>query len=399
MYEVEEDTTATTTTETTTKTASKDGGSKQQQQEKKPSEFMRVQRLFRQQTKNARGKVLPKDKRPPVDYSIVLDFSNLDKNTEENKALVIDYTDLVDKSDAGASEYYAHPSTWRVYGIKDYPGFYFIPSPFTSSQQKKWVKDSLEQYANVPNNTNINLFYGPVKDLWQHGQQEMITEHQQLSNQLLSDDDDNQETSTTSRPLDKDGKELPPYRELLDKLAWATLGYQFQWTPRIYSRDFYETFPDDLQDLVQKIAMATKYDPYIAEAGTVNFYSEDSVMGGHLDDAEEEMEKPIISLSFGASAVFLLGAETRDIAPIPLFIRSGDIVIMGGRSRYCYHGVAKIVENSFNVDLVDEADETFKYHIQWLREKNRRINVNTRQVFKKKEENNNSTCTTTSSTQ
>jgi alkylated DNA repair dioxygenase AlkB len=35
------------------------------------------------------------------------------------------------------------------------------------------------------------------------------------------------------------------------------------------------------------------------------------------------MEKPIISLSFGNSAIFLLGGENRKEFPIPILIRSG----------------------------------------------------------------------------
>lgn len=51
------------------------------------------------------------------------------------------------------------------------------------------------------------------------------------------------------------------------------------------------------------------------------------------------MEQPIVSLSMGSSAVFLLGGRTRDKAPLPILIRSGDVVVMGRQSRLCYHGV------------------------------------------------------------
>ncbi|KAM9955842.1 hypothetical protein ACTFIW_002047 [Dictyostelium discoideum] len=382
MYETEEDpTTANVATTNNEKTASA-AATTTTEPVKKVTEFMRVQRLFRQVTKSANGKNIPKEKREPIDYSPVLDFHNLENNTEENKKLIIDCTSNVTTHDFEFNrdtEFYLHPREWKVYGLQGYPGFYFIKSPFTASQQKKWIKHALEDYADPPNNNNITLFHGPIKNLWKNGEKELINE--ELKSQGKHDDDDEIEQPT--RPLDKNGEPLPTYRQLLDKLAWSTLGYQYQWTPRLYSEEFYEEFPEDLQELVQKIAIATKFDPYVAEAATVNFYSEDSIMGGHLDDAEQEMEKPIISISFGSTAVFLMGAETRDIAPVPLFIRSGDIVIMGGRSRYCYHGVAKIVENSFDLGLIDENDDQdLKYKIQWLKEKNRRVNINTRQVFK-----------------
>ncbi|KYR02611.1 alkylated DNA repair protein [Tieghemostelium lacteum] len=342
---------------------------KSNEDSKKVSEFMRIQKLFRQETRNQYGKQIPKDKRKPLDYSIVLDFHNIEGNIKENRDLIIDCCENVTKNQIDfnkETDFYLEPSQWEVYGLKGYPGFYFIPSPFTDRQQKKWVKDALEIYANPPNSTNLVPFFGKVDNLWQNAVRE-----------IRGDKD-----ISIPRPLDKNGKELPTYRSLLDKLTWATLGYQYQWTPRVYSEEFHEKMPEDLKDLVRKIAIATQFDPYTAEAATVNFYSEDSIMGGHLDDAEEEMEKPIISISFGSTAVFLMGGENRDITPIPLFIKSGDIVIMGGRSRYCYHGVAKIVENSFNDQLLQDQNEETRIQMQWIKDKNRRININTRQVFK-----------------
>lgn len=104
-------------------------------------------------------------------------------------------------------------------------------------------------------------------------------------------------------------------------------------------------------------------------------------MGGHLDNAELEMTKPIVSLSFGNDAIFLLGGETRDTEPIPLFVQSGDVMIMGGRSRYCYHGIARIMHNTLPNHLKPEnVPLDFKPHAQYLAE-NRRININARQVF------------------
>ena len=47
--------------------------------------------------------------------------------------------------------------------------------------------------------------------------------------------------------------------------------------------------------------------------------------------------------SFGQSAVFLLGGLGIDEKPTALLIRSGDVVIMSGMSRLCYHGVPRIL--------------------------------------------------------
>ena len=55
-------------------------------------------------------------------------------------------------------------------------------------------------------------------------------------------------------------------------------------------------------------------------------------------DGEDDMTKPIVSCSFGNTVIFLLGDTSRAIPPTAFYIRSGDVIIMAGQSRYCYHG-------------------------------------------------------------
>ena len=39
----------------------------------------------------------------------------------------------------------------------------------------------------------------------------------------------------------------------------------------------------------------------------VNYYREGETLGGHVDDVERNQEAPIVAVSLGCSAVFLLG--------------------------------------------------------------------------------------------
>jgi hypothetical protein len=61
---------------------------------------------------------------------------------------------------------------------------------------------------------------------------------------------------------------------------------------------------------------------------------------GHVDDAEEALECPIVSFSLGQSAVFLMGGPTKDEQPTAILLRSGDAVVMSGGARMCFHGAA-----------------------------------------------------------
>lgn len=54
------------------------------------------------------------------------------------------------------------------------------------------------------------------------------------------------------------------------------------------------------------------------------------------------MRQPIVALSVGCPAVFLMGSETRDAPPTALLLRSGDAVVLAGGARGCYHGVPRV---------------------------------------------------------
>ena len=45
-----------------------------------------------------------------------------------------------------------------------------------------------------------------------------------------------------------------------------------------------------------------------------------------------------VTVSLGCQAVFLAGGRTRDVRPAALWVRSGDVVVLAGHARRCYHG-------------------------------------------------------------
>lgn len=71
-------------------------------------------------------------------------------------------------------------------------------------------------------------------------------------------------------------------------------------------------------------------------------------MTGHLDDAELDQESPIYSFSFGLSSVFVIGGPTKDERPVAIKLDSGDLLVMSGHARRCYHGVPRVLVDSFN---------------------------------------------------
>ncbi|WP_176085115.1 alpha-ketoglutarate-dependent dioxygenase AlkB [Martelella sp. HB161492] len=78
------------------------------------------------------------------------------------------------------------------------------------------------------------------------------------------------------------------------------------------------------------------------EACLVNFYDETAKMGLHQDRDEAEFSAPVLSISLGDSCLFRIGGPSRGDKAQSLKLRSGDIVILGGKSRLAFHGVTRI---------------------------------------------------------
>jgi alkylated DNA repair protein (DNA oxidative demethylase) len=74
----------------------------------------------------------------------------------------------------------------------------------------------------------------------------------------------------------------------------------------------------------------------------VNFYGEGAKMGMHQDKDEGNFDWPVVSVSLGDDALFRMGATERGGSTESIWLRSGDVVVMGGPARLAYHGVDKI---------------------------------------------------------
>ncbi len=78
------------------------------------------------------------------------------------------------------------------------------------------------------------------------------------------------------------------------------------------------------------------------ECCLVNFYAEGARMGMHQDRDEADFGQPVVSISLGDDARFRIGNEARGGKTESLWLRSGDVMVMGGPARLLYHGVDRI---------------------------------------------------------
>ena len=179
-------------------------------------------------------------------------------------------------------------------------------------------------------------------------------------------------------------------KELLPKLRWATFGYHHNWETKLYSESSKSRMPTELSLLTSFLAQTLGFKDFKAEAAIINYYRMNSTLSGHTDHSEVNVEAPLFSISFGQTAIFLIGGLTQDDAANAMFLQNGDIVVMSGKSRLRYHGIPKILpatnapwdnkETSVNNQYCIWHQDDWNKARTYISEA--RINMNIRQVLK-----------------
>ncbi|XP_071962026.1 nucleic acid dioxygenase ALKBH1-like [Antedon mediterranea] len=240
-----------------------------------------------------------KSRKPPPKYDNCINFTF----STTNNHLVTPFKLLSPKDDLHLKLGLKTPAEWECFKHQQCPGLIFIRNPFLHGYQRYWVKQCLEEFTKKPNKTNLDGEYSSSDTF----------------NNILGN------------------------KELCKKLRWVTLGYQYDWTNKLYYANEYVPFPPDLAELTKYLAKKLEFMNFTPEAGIVNFYHMDSTLGGHTDHSEYDMTAPLFSISFGQTAVFLIGGPTKTTKPVAMFVNSGDVIVMSGSARLAYHAVPRII--------------------------------------------------------
>lgn len=102
-----------------------------------------------------------------------------------------------------------------------------------------------------------------------------------------------------------------------------------------------QPWPDMPNGLLKMWRDVTDY-PCPPQACLINWYRDGNKMGAHIDNDEQDARAPVVSVSLGDPAMFRIGGPKRGGPTAGLKLFSGDVVVMGGESRFCYHSVSRI---------------------------------------------------------
>jgi len=370
------------------------------------------------------------------DQPPIIDFTNLDNNTPDVRSRIISVDLAHDLREIcplfGEIDTDQRRTTAYIYA--DIEGMIFIPNPFTEMAQRQLIHHCLHKYTQPPNLSNLDAHYDiPSDGVWNlytkdcdrtdkvraEGRVIRRNSESPKRQKTLSVSDGDKETSTkkptenhTSPSMtkneddqtfkgssdEKTSSSTSTPTELVKKLRWVTLGYQYNWTSKVYDFDNLVAFPNEAGDLSIAVAKAVegigyykdgvfqwqniyKGDSFVPEAGIVNYYQLKDTLMAHVDRSEINMAAPLVSISLGHDCIYLIGGPTRDTTPHAIRLQSGDVMVMTGAGRSAYHGVPKVLESvpSFlRPDIHDESIPDWKVYGEYISKA--RINLNIRQV-------------------
>ncbi|QBJ77159.1 DNA oxidative demethylase AlkB [Aquitalea sp. USM4] len=102
--------------------------------------------------------------------------------------------------------------------------------------------------------------------------------------------------------------------------------------------------PEVLQELARIWAAAAGFDNFVSNACLINCYQAGSKMSLHQDRDERDFAHPILTLSLGLPARFMLGGLQRKDPYRKLLLQHGDVLVFGGPARLCFHGIMPLAD-------------------------------------------------------
>ena len=148
---------------------------------------------------------------------------------------------------------------------------------------------------------------------------------------------------------------------------WNGKTYQYETLRSDFDNLPVPSLPDNLKRLAQAIARQAGM-PFDPDLCILNYYDADGRMGLHQDKDESERSLaaglPIVSVSLGDTARFLLGGVRRKDPVEPRLLESGDAFVFGGPARLRYHGVSRIMPRTAppELELAGRFNLTFRQY-------------------------------------
>lgn len=143
-------------------------------------------------------------------------------------------------------------------------------------------------------------------------------------------------------PVTPGGRQMSVRMTAAGRLGWVTDRRGYRYQPHHPAGMAWPPVPAAVLALWHRLTGLAR----APDCCLINFYGAGARMGLHQDRDEGDFAFPVLSVSLGDEALFrVAGAD----APSPsesFWLRSGDVVLMGGPARLAWHGIDRVRHGS-----------------------------------------------------
>ena len=128
-------------------------------------------------------------------------------------------------------------------------------------------------------------------------------------------------------------------------VGWVsdTAGYRYAAHDPLSDRPWPD-MPAVFRQLAERASGAAGFPGFAPDACLINRYVPGAKLSLHQDKDEQDFTAPIVSVSLGLPATFLLGGMRRSDPTRRVALVHGDVVVFGGESRLRYHGILPLAD-------------------------------------------------------
>ncbi len=139
-------------------------------------------------------------------------------------------------------------------------------------------------------------------------------------------------------PVTPQGREMSVRMTSAGTYGWVTDRTGYRYETRHPSGAEWPKIPASILEIWQQVSGVDR----LPDSCLVNFYGEGARMGMHQDKDEKDFSAPVLSVSLGDDARFRLGGKQRKGPTQSVTLRSGDVMLLAGKTRMAFHGIDRI---------------------------------------------------------
>ncbi len=144
------------------------------------------------------------------------------------------------------------------------------------------------------------------------------------------------------QPVTPGGRQMSVRMTAAGRLGWVTDRRGYRYEPLHPSGVAWPAIPEEVMAVWRSVS-GTERGP---DCCLVNFYGADARMGLHQDRDEGDFSFPVVSISLGDEALFRMGGVEKAEGTESVWLKSGDVVVMGGAARLAFHGIDRVRHGS-----------------------------------------------------